>query len=39
MALLAMGLIRNRWLNDPELQVRRQLSFSNRTRFELHWRN
>lgn len=21
MALLAMGLIRNRWLNDPELQV------------------
>jgi hypothetical protein len=25
MALLAMGLIRNRWLNDPELQVRLQL--------------
>ena len=36
MALLAMGLIRNRWLNDPELQVRLQLLLR-MNRHRLHW--
>lgn len=39
MALLAMGLIRNRWLNDPELQVRPQLPFRTNPASSLHWRN